>query len=61
MIEKVRVLKVNGRYELAVTYKSGKVKLYTKDEKVAHYTRGITMVPKTVIDFMRKNPNKVTF
>lgn len=61
MIDRVKVSKVNNHLELIVYYKSGKVKVYTKDEIVAKYTKGISLVPKTVVNFMRENPNKVTF
>ena len=61
MIDRVKVSKVNNHLELIVYYKSGKVKCYTKDKTVAKYQKGISLVPKTVVNFMRENPNKVTF
>ena len=61
MIERVKVSKVNNHLELIVYYKSGRVKCYTKDKNVAKYQKGISLVPKTVINFMRENPDKVKF
>lgn len=61
MIERVKIYRVGENLELMVTYKSGKIKFYTKEETVAKYTKGISLVPKTVTNFMRENPNKVVF
>lgn len=45
--------------ELHVRYESEIWKCYAKKEDIPKYLQGVYPIPKTVIDFMKKNPNKV--
>lgn len=55
MIERVIV---RGK-DVTVQYESGKWAFYRKKEDIPSMMKGIQPLPKTVIDFMRKHPNKV--
>ena len=44
---------------IVVIYESEKWKFYMKKEDIPCGMKGISVLPKTVIDFMRKNPDKV--
>ena len=49
---------VSGK-ELHVRYESEIWKFYMKKEDLPKYLGGVHPVPKTVIDFMRKHPDRV--
>ncbi len=49
---------VKGK-EVVVRYESGLWKCYMKKEDLPPMMKGVQVLPKKVIDFMRQNPNKV--
>lgn len=49
---------VKGK-EVVVRYESEKWKFYMKKEDIPYGMKGISVLPKTVINFMRQNPDKV--
>lgn len=54
----IKEVYVHGK-ELRVRYESEIWKCYAKKEDIPKNLHGVYPVPKTVIDFMRKHPNKV--
>jgi len=44
---------------VVVRYESERWKSYMKKEDIPYGTKGISVLPKTVINFMRQNPDKV--
>lgn len=54
----IKEVVVKGK-EVLVYYESGRIMFYMKKEDLPKMMKGISILPKTVIEFMRKNPNKV--
>lgn len=49
---------VRGK-EVVVRYESEKWKCYMKKDDIPYGMKGISILPKTVVNFMRQNPDKV--
>ena len=45
--------------EVRVMYESGRYAFYMKAEDLPKMLGGVHVLPKTVVDFMRKNPDRV--
>lgn len=54
----IKEVYVRGK-EIIVRYESEKWKCYMKKEDIPAMMKGVKVLPKTVINFMRMNPNKV--
>ena len=55
---KIQEVLVKGNM-LVVRYKSEQWKFYMKKADILPMMKGVQPIPKTVIEFMRKHPNRV--
>lgn len=54
----IKEVVVKGK-EIMVRYESEVWKFYMKKEDIPFGLTGVHVLPKTVVNFMRQNPNKV--
>lgn len=54
----IKEVVVKGK-EIMVRYESEVWKFYMKKEDIPFGLTGVRVLPKTVVNFMRQNPNKV--